>query len=123
MSVESLRAAIADTPGLRALVLFGSRATGRAHEGSDWDFAYLGEVDEELLRGALVSALAVDFDRVDVVSVAQASMVLKHEVARDGRVIYETPGAFDDFVIATLRDWFDMEPVLTPAYRALLDNL
>ncbi|HSF42194.1 MAG TPA: nucleotidyltransferase domain-containing protein, partial [Thermoanaerobaculia bacterium] len=33
------------SPGLHLLILFGSRARGDDHLGSDWDFGYLAGAD------------------------------------------------------------------------------
>lgn len=109
-------------PGLRALIVFGSRATGDAHAESDWDFAYVADVDldREALREAMASALAVSPDQVDLVDAVRANAALKFEIARDGVVVFERDAAGEDFVVEAVRTWLDMEPVLTPAYRELL---
>jgi predicted nucleotidyltransferase len=74
-------------PGFRAF-LFGSRASGRARPGSDWDVGLLGP---EPLRGALVERIreALDgirtlhsFDVVDLSTVPAGfrDLALRHAV-------------------------------------------
>ena len=67
---------VAGLPGLRLLVLHGSRARGQAHAGSDWDFAYLADpgfdADELLMR--LVEGIGAD--RVDLADLGRAGEAL-----------------------------------------------
>lgn len=120
---------VAPRPGLRALLLFGSRATEATHAGSDWDFALLREagsarstLDLDGLRIDLAEAVASD--RVDVVDLAQASALLRYRVARDGHVLCSTdPDAVPRFQIEAASFWCDVEPVLRRAYDGVLEEL
>lgn len=98
-------------PYLKMLVLFGSRATGKTHTNSDWDFAAL--YDEEMRQDCIKNPfywfevsgiIAQTFkipDReihIDVVELNHCSPLLAHFVARDGKVLYEREtGEFDKF--------------------------
>lgn len=97
-------------PYLKMLVLFGSRAIGKAHENSDWDFAAL--YDEELRKEhvgdnawALLEVplilgqfFQINNDIVDVVELDRRSPLLNYHVARDGKLLYEKqPGEFVNF--------------------------
>jgi predicted nucleotidyltransferase len=111
-------------PGLRLLVLHGSRSRGDAHERSDWDFAYRADTgfDELELRWRLSKALGSD--AVDVVDLAQAGGLLRFRVAKDGKPLFERdPGEFERFSLPAILFWLDVEPVLRPAYRAVLEGL
>jgi predicted nucleotidyltransferase len=121
---EALAGLVSRLPGLRVLALHGSRARGEAHERSDWDFAYLGDVslDPDGLRTALVDAL--DTDAVDLVDLDRAGALLRYRVARDAQLVCEAvPGGFADFRLAAIHTWCDMEPVLTPLYERALKDL
>ena len=50
--MEQLAARFAEIPGVEAVVLGGSRATGRAHAHSDWDFGlyYRGTINPDAVR-------------------------------------------------------------------------
>jgi predicted nucleotidyltransferase len=117
---------IAPRPGLGALLLFGSRATGEVHEGSDWDFAVLrdpgapGEaLDLEALRADLVEAVASE--RVDIVDLERATALLRFRAARDGIVLgARDPDAVPRFQIEAASFWCDVEPVLRRAYDEVL---
>lgn len=120
---------IAPRPGLAALVLFGSRATGATHGASDWDFGVLraagsdgAGLDLEALRADLTRA--VGSDAVDLVDLGRASALLRYRVARDGRAIHEAArGAFLRFQIDATSFWCDVEPVLRRAHRSVLNAL
>lgn len=75
--------------GARRVVLFGSRARGTNLPKSDIDIAIEGCSDfaalEERLQAELWSLLRLDVINLD----APISEDLRHEIARDGRVLYE----------------------------------
>ncbi|MBI3783130.1 MAG: nucleotidyltransferase domain-containing protein [Deltaproteobacteria bacterium] len=120
----ALHTAAARQGGLTLLVLFGSRARGEASAHADWDFGFLA--DGLLDPLALMAALAevVGSERLDLVDLARASGLLRFRAARDGVLVYEArPGSFNRFRFEAARFWYDAEPVLRPAYEALLDRL
>lgn len=119
-----LAALAATHPGLRVLLLFGSRARGDVHPHSDWDFGYLASpgFDPDALLADLVEALIVD--RVDLVDLERASGLLRFRAASDGVLVHELePGAADRFRVEAARFWHDVEPVLRPAYERYLQQL
>jgi predicted nucleotidyltransferase len=120
----SLRAVAEAQPGLRLLVLHGSRGRGDAHDRSDWDFAYDAEAhfDPDRLLAALAEHLRVD--RIDLVDLRRAGALLRYRVARDGLVVLEQPaGCFERFWLDAVDTWCDLAPVLEPAYERLLESL
>ncbi|GAB6066968.1 hypothetical protein JCM13664_02860 [Methylothermus subterraneus] len=74
------------------ILLFGSRATGRARERSDFDLGVIG--DRPL---PLTDFYAIEEDieqlptlyRIDWVDLNRASPILKEEALKEGKVIYE----------------------------------
>ncbi len=110
-------------PGLRLLVLHGSRARGEAHHLSDWDFAY--EADGTFDPDALLALLAdtLNVDDIDLVDLTRAGALLRHRVARDGVVLVERPaGRFVHFRLDAVRTWCDLAPLLEPLYERMLDD-
>lgn len=110
--------------GLRLLALFGSRASGRAHPESDWDFGYLASpgFDPDALIAMLVEHLHAD--RVDLVDLATASSQLRYHVARDGRVVLDRSGTeWETFWLAAVGFWCDAGPIITAAHAAVLERL
>lgn len=111
----------AEAPGLELLVLHGSRARGDARSGSDWDLAYLATsaFDPDAFLADLVLALGTD--RVDLARLRGAGGLFRYRVARDGEPVYEArQGVFADFWTRAVTFWCDAEPVLRPAYDAVL---
>ncbi len=122
--LEPLRNAARRASGLELLVLFGSRARGDAHTGSDWDFGYLATPAADIT--ALLSTLVelTGSDRVDLVDLARAGGVLRFRAARDGRVLYEgTPGRGDAFRLEATHFWCDMAPIFGPGHADVLARL
>jgi predicted nucleotidyltransferase len=108
-------------PDLLLLVLIGSRAAGREHPGSDWDFGVLGGPGLDLLdlRADLVDIVGVD--EVDVADLTRASAVLRRDTAVSGRLVMERePGAFTTFQVQAVTFWADVEPVIREAHADVL---
>ena len=92
MSIEDVYKQIADFAregGARRVVLFGSRARGTNLPKSDIDLAVEGCADfnglYDRLQNELWSLLKLDIVNLD----ACASDELRHEIDRDGVVLYE----------------------------------
>ena len=125
---DSIFAALASTArgarGLDLLILFGSRARGRARPGADWDFGYLADetADVPALLAALVEVL--DDDRVDLVDLRRASGLLRYRAARDGRLLHESaPDLFDRYRLDAARFWCDNAPLFERGYDEVLESL
>lgn len=122
--LSALQRVGAETPGLDLLMLFGSRARGDAHDGSDWDFGYLasGDIDWAALLASIVNT--VSSDRVDLVDLARASGLLRYRAARDGVVVFEAePRLSESFRLDALDFWCDAGPLLQRGYAAVLAEL
>jgi predicted nucleotidyltransferase len=112
------------TPGLDLLLLFGSRARGDVHPGSDWDFGYLAGpgFDPDDLLARLV--LRLDNDDVDLVDLSRANGLLRFRAAGEGKPLFESrPDRFFDFAFEAISFWCDMEPVIRGAYQGVLEDL
>lgn len=106
---------IAEKYHLTLVLLFGSQATGKTHPQSDADVAYFGQ---ELLPLAIESKLVIDLmqafrtDAVDLVSLKNAPPLLRYQIARSGKLLYErTPGLFTSFFINSLRQYEEARPL------------
>lgn len=101
--VATLRAVLVQFPRVRLALLFGSRATGRAHAHSDIDLAVLAPEADRL---ALADALADAMDRdIDLVALDTATIPLIEELLRTAVIVHEgTPGAAACWRSATLVD-------------------
>jgi len=123
-TLEDLAALAALTPGLRLLVLFGSRARGDAGPGSDWDFGYVaGEgFDPDALLADLIARL--NTERVDLVDLERANGLLRYRAAAEGKPLHEAaPGEFERFWLDALSFWFDAEPILLAGYDDVLERI
>ncbi|MGI9862826.1 nucleotidyltransferase domain-containing protein [Moorella naiadis] len=111
-------AAFCREQGISLAILFGSRATGRIHAGSDWDLAVWVE-DERILESSLVAAGRkrklirswcnyLQTGNLDLVILNRATALIKFEVARNGKLLYEKEsGLFASFCSRALREHND----------------
>ena len=102
-----------------ALYLFGSQATGKQGPLSDVDVAVL--LDEKRISPKSFFRFRLDLivaatgacrrPDVDVVILNEATPVLKYEVVRNGRVIYERDHASRiEFEAGAVQHYLDLEP-------------
>lgn len=104
---EKLCEALRAEPGIRFAFLFGSRASDRARQDSDWDIAvYLDESMEGPARTRARLNLAAELERfgkVDLVVLNDADPLLSHR-ALGGRALFiADPSAYRRFFCRTMR--------------------
>jgi predicted nucleotidyltransferase len=126
-TADRLRAVLAKGPMLRLAILFGSRATGREREGSDFDIGIipvdprLALHDELTLASALSAVVSAE---VDVVRLDGDAPLLGAEVARTGVCLFEgTPGTFAAYRATAMSQWIDFEETIAPHRARFLRRL
>ena len=107
-----------------AIVLFGSRASGRATDASDFDLATLigaGAPDPFALARARVDLEALLGRTVDLVVLDDASPIVRMEILRNHRTLRNRDAErWEDFCVRTLHEYLDLKQVRAPIERALL---
>jgi len=124
LALDRVRALAAASPGLRMLILFGSRARGDAWAQSDWDLAYAADpgFDADHFMSAVADLLAAD--RVDLVDLDRAGGQLRYRIARDGQVLsVDDEARFERFWLDAVSFWCDAEPIVRRGYDELLGEL
>lgn len=102
--------------------IFGSQATGKATENSDIDIAIYFEEEyppmkEVFIRGDIIEDGKAFFKKdVDIVSLNNASLLLKYEIIHDGIVLKDDDDRAD-FESLSLREYFDFK-----YYSDIYDN-
>ncbi len=93
-AITSIRAVLATCPAIERAVIYGSRARGTAHAGSDIDSALSGDALTWEQQTALLNALddlllpwKIDLCRLNAVDDDN----LLSSIQRDGVVLYEAP--------------------------------
>lgn len=107
-------------PDLELVVLFGSTAKGHRRSDSDVDVAVRcgGPADLDVLYALL--APAIGSDRLDLVDLRRAGPILAMEVARRGRLLYESrPGGFRQFQSLASRRYCDTAKLRRAQRRAI----
>jgi predicted nucleotidyltransferase len=116
--VQALQRVLAKGPSLHFAAVFGSRARGTHRPDSDIDLAWLPRdrslllTHELQLQGDLAMATGMD---IDLVRVDEASTVLRHEIARDGQLVFGERAAFVRFQAEAVVEFLDYEPVFREA--------
>ena len=112
-SVESLTRVVASVPNLRLAVLFGSAAKGQDRAGSDLDVGVLFAVPGPAYD---LATLRVRLERetgrvVDLIQLDSAPPLLRMEIGRHGRVLFEREaGTWSLFRAHAMIDWWDWAP-------------
>jgi predicted nucleotidyltransferase len=109
---EKLGQALADYPGIRLAVLFGSTARGSDSARSDVDLGILLEEDDPgQLWPIDVAAAGAVRRSIDLVDLRRAPPLLRFEIARDGRPLIEREeGEWTRFKVRAMLDWWEWAP-------------
>ncbi|MFG0316035.1 MAG: nucleotidyltransferase domain-containing protein [Planctomycetota bacterium JB042] len=111
-----------ERPEIGLVVLFGSRARGTAHGGSDVDLGVLSDGEVFPLEGEVMHRLGTG--RVDLVDLRRVSPLLAMAVAREGIPLYEdAPGRFASFAGLALRRYNDTARFRRLRHRRLREYL
>lgn len=118
LSVNNIQ--VLESIGVKAIVLFGSRALGTARETSDYDIFVIGSNKKEIydtVYDVIADAINV-LTNIDIVFDSDAPLELKHHVASYGQVIYqENTSLFADFREKVMREYADFA-----LHRAIFSN-
>ena len=91
--LQALRHALESEPGIAYAILFGSRARGTGHPGSDADVAIEltpGTARSPQARGRLIARLeSAAGCSIDIVLLDEAPAPLAYRIFRDGHVLVE----------------------------------
>jgi predicted nucleotidyltransferase len=122
-----LSAAVSSSPLLSLAVLFGSRASGRARESSDFDVAILPRNADLTLRQELELAASLSEVvgcEVDLVRLDRDDPLLGREVASSGICLFESEaGSFAAYRAAAMSTWVDFEETIAPHREKFLRRL
>jgi predicted nucleotidyltransferase len=114
-NLEMLNQIFPKYPGIQAVYLFGSRATGQARAASDLDLAIVPRHERvrEKRMDILTDLARYGFCDVDLVFLDTDDIVLKYEAVRQNRVIYQTED-FDRGALYSriVRQYLDFVPYL-----------
>jgi len=107
-----------------AVILFGSRGSGRFSEGSDFDIAVL--VARDLPDLESISRLRTELEErlrhnVDLLVLDTASPIIAMQVLRHGRLLScLRPQDLETFTVRTLTDYADLKITRRPIEERLL---
>jgi predicted nucleotidyltransferase len=111
-ALEAIRNVADGDPEIRALYLFGSRATGQARRDSDIDIGVLYRRGQSMAAALALEQTLEDTlrERVDVVDVGHATAFLALEIVRGERIFCRDEDETDRFDVYVLRRAGDLAP-------------
>jgi predicted nucleotidyltransferase len=112
--------------GVRALILFGSRAQELARDDSDFDFAVIGPSTKAVYNQLydLLSAKINKLVNIDIVFLDNSPMELNMHVVKYGKLLFEdSPGVFADFKQNTMLIYADFAPYRREFQQATLNRI
>jgi len=90
--LDELAQALSQYPGVRKVILFGSRATHQAVPFSDIDLAVVGVQDErEWIRLLQTVDAANTLLKIDILQFEKADPAIQASILREGQILYERP--------------------------------
>lgn len=128
LSIEEIKEKLGplfEEEGLQLVFLFGSAVSGKVHNRSDIDIAFLfnKQVDILALTNKVINHLHAD--NIDVVDLRRTSPLMKFSVVKNGLLIYEAEqGAFNEFYSLAFRMYVDskkLRDAQTSAIRHFLE--
>ncbi len=118
--VERLASVFEKHPQIQAVYLFGSAASGKTHHESDIDLGIVPAPGATLSKLDILADLAkAGFEHADLVVLDTDDILLKREVVRLNRLVYQTSD-FDrgDYYSRIMRQYFDFLPYLETQRKA-----
>jgi len=114
---------IAQRYKLELILLFGSRISGKAYKGSDFDIAYLSKKDLTLDEEAkLIIELSPIFksENIDLVNLKKAPPLLFYAITKDCQVFYEKGSLIFPMLRAyAFKKYIETKPLYIAKFRAL----
>jgi len=122
---ETLRATLETFREVRMAVLFGSTARGKATPKSDLDVGVLLDDDAPKSTWDIELALAGALrPPVDLIDLRSAPPLLRFEISREGRVLFEREeGLWPGFKARAMLDWWDWAPTARMIHNTSIARL
>jgi len=123
-----LKKVFQEYPAIQAVYLFGSRAIGKTHPGSDLDLAVVPE--DNRVRSQKLNILTdlarLGIDNIDLVFLDTEDIVLKYEAVKHNHLIYQKENfSRGEMYSRVVRQYLDFKPYLKvqrEAYKRRLCN-
>ncbi len=106
--------------GIKMVVLFGSRASGKEREDSDYDVAVLTTPEKNIKKNMkyytkilffLSDALGIPDEKIDLTNLNNANLLLAHQIFSEGRLLYGSRNLFDEERAVSYRNYIDARPL------------
>jgi len=118
---------VVHTNHIRFIILHGSQATQREHEGSDIDIAFLPKNTFKSKNTlALYRSLIEIFNKampsadVDIKSLKHSDPLFRFEVVRDGILLYGDSTDYEEYKAVTFRMYDDAKPLFDLEHSLVL---
>ena len=99
---------------LKFVIVFGSAVIGRLKKDSDLDIAVIHEREAPLiakdffnLMNALTDLLGKGFSKVDLVDLAPANILLRHEITSRGKLLFGDEFGYGEYCVKSFKEYID----------------
>ncbi len=122
---DLIRPILAEIPGIRLGVVFGSVARSQDRPGSDVDLGvWLAEDDPSQLWNIEVAVAGGLKRTIDLIDLRRAPPLLRFEIAREGIPVLERDeGGWSQFKVRAMLDWWDFAPLARKFHQQAADRL
>lgn len=117
--------AVADKHSTVLIILFGSRAEGRAREDSDFDVAVLsGREFKKISPASLIKDLTEALGRdIDLTLLNRADPLIKFRVARSGILLYGKKKDLTGFKVRAISEYLDTNKLFDREFQYIKKKL
>jgi len=124
---EKLIEKVVQKYSLALLLLFGSRASDKAYQGSDFDIAYASKRELDLMEEAqLIVDLAPLFksENIDLVNLKKASPLLLYAITKNCQVLYERKAlTFVQLRAYAFKQYVETKPLYEAKFKRLQETI
>ncbi len=106
--------------GIKMVVLFGSRASRKEREDSDYDIAVLMTPEKNIKKSIkiytevlffLSDTLGIPDEKIDLTNLNNANLLLAHQIFSEGKLLYGSRNLFDEKRAVSYREYIDARPL------------
>lgn len=118
---------IAEEYDILLFVYFGSYRTEFYNDESDIDIAYLSSCQLSSDKQIKLLEELIKYHRkceIDLVNLRTAEPLLKHEIAVNGRVFYESEqGLFEKYSLFYIKQYYELKPLINAELKRIAEDI
>ena len=119
--LKSLVQRVSKKKYVEAIILFGSRAKGRARKDSDYDLAVL---TKQITSAQAYDTIGLGSDSFQIELFNKLPLLIRYDVIKYGKILYcKDKNALNEIFFHTLKQYLDFEPRIKLFYKAVINGI